>query len=455
MRRVAITGAGCLSALGGDAEEFWSNCLRGKSVVAEIPDAWSYYSKLKSRLWSPLPPIDYSARGLSRVEQLQLDPAAQLTICAAQEAIERARLVTELKDKKSNRFAIRDIDPLRFGVFMGTGVGGLHSLLENHCHPVVARHKSELKELLDAGDIPAHARTAITSVIDHMPHPKRVNPFVASMFMPNAFAAALGLKFSLRGINSTSAGACAAGTIAIGKAFRAIRSGRVSLALAGGADYLADSYGYIFRGFDAAGTLVRDCEEPERANRPFDNKRSGFLCSQGGAAVLVLEDLQHAMERRAPMVAEIIGYAESFDAHSMMSLEPGGKQIERMINAALDDAGITATDVDYVNAHATGTQNNDAIEARMLRRVFGSSVPVNATKSLTGHVVGASGALEALVCALSLKHQTTHRCLNLDDPVEDLNFVQSAQPQNLSVAISQSFAFGGHNAGLILRRAEQ
>ncbi len=455
MRRVVVTGAGCLSALGGDADEFWNRCLQGESAVESIPQRWTHYSDLKSRIWSPLPSTDFSARGLTRIEQLQLDPASLLTTCAAHEAIEKAQLVTEVKDKKGNVFHVRHIDPTQFGVFMGTGVGGLHSLLDNHCHPVLARQKTALKELMDASDLPESARATITSVVDRMHHPKRVNPFVASMFMPNALSAALGIKFSLQGVNSTCAGACAAGTIALGNAFRAVRSGAATIALAGGADYLEDYFGYIFRGFDVAGVLVQDYASAAKANRPFDKGRAGFLFSQGGAAVLVLEEFRHAVERGAPILAEIIGFAESFDAHSMMSLEPGGEQIERMIRSALSDAGIHAGDVDYVNAHGTGTQNNDAIEAKVLRRVFGKSVLVNATKSLTGHVIGGSGALEALICAFSLKHQTTHACLNLEDPVEDLNFVQSVQPRELSVAISQSFAFGGHNAGIVMRRLAQ
>jgi 3-oxoacyl-[acyl-carrier-protein] synthase II len=440
--------------LGNDTEQFWDSCLKGKSVVDAVPETWAHYSDMKSRIWSPLPPTDYSAWGLTRIEQLQLDPASLLTICAAHEAIENAQLVTELREKKSNTFNIRHTDPTQFGVFMGTGVGGLNSLLENHCHPVLARQKAKLKELRNSSDLPDHARATITSIIDRMHHPLRVNPFVASMFMPNAFSAVLGIKFSLTGENTTSAGACAAGTIALGRAFRAIQSGTVNIALAGGADYLEDYFGYIFRGFDVAGTLVRNYDTPETANRPFDKRRSGFLFSQGGAAVLVLEDFQHAQQRGAPILAEIIGYAESFDAHSMMSIEPSGDQIERMIRSALRDAGIDAGDVNYVNAHATGTQNNDAIEARVLRRIFGKSVLVNSTKSLTGHVVGASGALEALISVLSLKYQKTHPCLNLEDPVEDLNFVQSARSHDMSVALSQSFAFGGHNAGIVMRRVE-
>jgi 3-oxoacyl-[acyl-carrier-protein] synthase II len=226
----------------------------------------------------------------------------------------------------------------------------------------------------------------------------------------------------------------------------------VDLAVTGGSEYLYDEHGHIFRGFDVAGTLVQDYVDPESANRPFDEKRSGFLFSQGGAAVLVLEELEHARRRGATIIAEVIGYAESFDAHSMMSLAPGGEQIERMVHAAITDADLSPRDVDYVNAHGTGTKNNDQTEAEVIDRVFGKSVLINSTKSLLGHTIGASGAIEALVTALSLRDGTTHICKNLDTPLLGLNFVRSVEQHDLRVGLSQSFAFGGHNAAVVLRR---
>ena len=216
--------------------------------------------------------------------------------------------------------------------------------------------------------------------------------------------------------------------------------------------YLNDEHGHIFRGFDVAGTLVRDCAEPQSANRPFDQGRSGFLFSQGGAAVLLLEELEHALRRGAPILAELAGFAETFDAYSMMSLAPDGAQIERAIRASLADAGLPAGAVDYVNAHGTGTVNNDAIESAIIERVFGTSVPVNSTKSLLGHTIGASGAFEALVTALTLRDGKTHINRGLETPCSGLNYVRSVQAFHPEVGVSQSFAFGGHNAALVLRR---
>jgi 3-oxoacyl-[acyl-carrier-protein] synthase II len=246
--------------------------------------------------------------------------------------------------------------------------------------------------------------------------------------------------------------ACAAGTVAVGNGFEAVRDGRVAIAVTGGSEYLYDEHGHIFRGFDVAGTLVRNCENPARANRPFDQERSGFLFSQGGAAVLVLEELEHARRRGAPIIAEVAGYAETFDAYSIMSLAPGGVQIERMLRAALANAGVDPNEVDYINAHGTGTENNDRTEAEVIERMFGGRPLVNATKSLLGHAIGASGAIEALVTALTLREGTTHICKNLESPIRDLNFVRKVPRADLNTGLSQSFAFGGHNAAVVLRR---
>lgn len=301
----------------------------------------------------------------------------------------------------------------------------------------------------------AQDREELEEILALIEHGSRYNPFVVSMLMPNAPSAALGIKFSLTGPNATYCVACASGTVAVGHGYRAVRNGYVDIAMAGGSEYLYDEHGHIFRGFDIAGTLVRDCADPEFANRPFDKERSGFLFSQGGAAVLVLEDLEHALGRDAPIMAEIIGFAETFDGYSMMSLAPGGEQIERMLRAVLADSNLEPTDVDYVNAHGTGTRNNDETEAMVIDRVFGKAVPVNSTKSLLGHTIGASGAFEALVTALTLRDGKTHVNNNLAMPSYDLNFVRCVENFDPDIGISQSFAFGGHNAALVLRRYDE
>ena len=418
-RRVVVTGGGAVSAIGIGLEVFWRNCLEGRSVVAAIPSAWDRYASLHSRLWSPLPDIDAEALGVVRAERLQLDPFAILALGAAREALANAGLRLA-QAERPRALAIVGHDAARIGVFMGTGIGGAYTFLQNH------------------------------SI--HLSRGPRYNPFVVSMLMPNAGSAMVANKFSIRGPNATYCVACASGTVAVGNAYRAVRDGQVELAVSGGSEFLNDEHGHIFRGFDVSGTLVRDCADPQTANRPFDEKRSGFLFSQGGAAVLLLEELEHALRRGAPIMAELVGFAETFDAYSMMSLAPDGAQIERMIRASLADAGLEAAAVDYVNAHGTGTRNNDEIESRVIGRVFGSSVPVNSTKSLLGHTIGASGAFEALVTALTLRDGKTHVSRNLQTPCCDLNYVRSVQAFDPDVGLSQSFAFGGHNAALVLRR---
>ncbi len=454
-RRVVITGIGVICPIGKSTREFWQNCLQGHSAVSPIPAHWHQYADYKSSIWAPLPQIDYAARGVTRVEHLQRDPVSLLAICAAQEAISNAGLTSSLKDKRANTYSIEGLDPSRTGVFMGTGIGGAHSFLENHAHQVLARSTEGLIKLSDAGDLSRGFARVLEGVLAQMVFPRRFNPFVVSMLMPNAVSAILGIKYSITGPNTTYSLACAAGTAAIGHAFRAIRSGTVDIALTGGCEYLDDHYGGVFRGFDAANTLVQDCEERDRANRPFDQKRSGFLFSQGAAALLVLEDWDRAVGRGASITAEISGYAENFDAHNMMSMAPDGVQTERMVRLALDDAQLEPRDIQYVNAHGTGTQANDITEAQVIERVFGRSVLVNSTKSLVGHTIGASGALEAAVTALSLKHQTTHICKNLEEPIADLNFVHARESHDIEVGLSQSFAFGGHNAALVMRRVDE
>jgi len=450
-RRVVITGAGVVSSIGTGVDEFWHNCLQAKSVVAPIPENWKRYANLHSQIWSPLPDINPDYLGVARTERLQLDPVSMLAIGAAREAFERAGFNLVPDAERSRLFSIAGADAARTGVYLGTGIGGVHTLLHSHTHHLFQRARATLKDYSE-NRAPTQDREMLDGVLALMAHGPRYHPFQVSMLMSNASSAAVAIKFSITGPNVTYCVACASGTVAVGNAYCAVRDGCIDIAISGGCEHLDDEHGSIFRSYDIAGTLVRDCADPQAANRPFDEKRSGFLFSQGGAAMLILEDLEHAQRRGATIMAEVIGFAETFDAHSMMSLAPGGEQIERMLRAALADAGVGAHDVDYINAHGTGTKNNDETEAEIIDRVFGKSVRVNSTKSLLGHAIGASGAIEILVTALSLRDQTTHICRNLEAPLRDLNFVRTAGQFDLRVALSQSFAFGGHNAAVVLRR---
>lgn len=450
--RVVVTGAGIISSLGVGVGEFWRQCLKGKSMVTPIPVQWERYADFRSRLWSPLPAFEPESFGVTRTERLQLDPATALAIGAAREALERAGFNLTLAQKRSRALSLTGVDPTRVGVHLGSGIGGMSSFLHNHASHLFQRAQTSLKAYVGEFKQAENVDPRLEDAIDLMRHRSRFHPFVASMYMPNAGAAAVGIKFSITGPNVTYCVACAAGTVAVGHAYRAVRDGYVDVAVTGGCEYVYDEHGHNFRAFDVAGTLVRDCADADTANRPFDQKRSGFLFSEGGAAVLVLEELEHARRRGASIIAELIGFAETFDAHSMMAIAPGGEQIERMIRGALADAQVNTEDVDYINAHGTGTENNDKTEAEVIERVFGKNVLVNSTKSLLGHTIGASGAIEILVTALSLRDGTTHICKNLETPVRDLNFVRSVEQHDLNVGLSQSFAFGGHNAAVVLRR---
>ncbi|MBD3320092.1 MAG: hypothetical protein GF350_03265 [Chitinivibrionales bacterium] len=454
-RRVCITGIGIIAPNGETKDEFWSNCLAGNAGVSPIPGQWYSYSDFVSTLWTRLPEIHWEKYPVSRIERMQQGKATLMLCAASHQALADAGLQNRLVDPRKGVYCIDAVDPLRTGVFIGTGIGGISTFIENQAYHTFTPIRAVLDTTDEAaGNIPGQSSSSTRreSLDKLMVMPFRFNPFAVSITMPNACSAIPGIKYGLKGPNRTFPGACAAGTIAIGNAFRAIQSGASDCALTGGVEYLFDPFGGLFKGFDLAKALVTDCSDPETANRPFDSDRSGFLFSEGGAAVLVLEEESHAKNRGAGIIAEITGFAESFDAHNIMIMEPSGKEIERMLVAALADAPVSARDIDYINAHATGTRVNDQTEAAVIERMFGKKPLVNSTKSLIGHTLGASGAIEAAVTALSIRNSTTHVCKNLENPVRDLNFVTESRSYDITCALSQSFAFGGHNAALVMRR---
>jgi 3-oxoacyl-[acyl-carrier-protein] synthase II len=449
-RQVVITGVGVIAANGTDTESFWKNCLNDVAVVENIPQHWLNYSDFNSSLWAPLPEIPYSDLGFNRMEIMQRDPVTLLATLAAQQAIENAELETSLINKRKNNFNIHQIDNNRAGVFIGTGSGGYTTLLSNHAQHILHRAKSDLTSICTETS-ETNLKERLNNITKLFDIAERFNPFGVPMSMVNAVSASIGIKFNIHGPNHTLAQACASGTVAIGHAFQAVKSGLVDFAITGGCEYLSPTDGGEYRGFDVSKTLVRNCSDPKKANRPFDESRSGFLFSQGGAAALTIETREHAEQRGAPILAEIAGFAETFDADNLLSIDSEGKQIERMLKELLQQGDISTEQVDYINAHGTGTELNDKVESDIISRIFPHKPLVNATKSLIGHTFGASGAIEAAVCALSLRDQTTHICHNLEQPIADLNFVRQQQTENINYAINESFAFGGHNVGLLLK----
>jgi len=448
-RRVVITGLGVITAIGQEIEDFWSNCLEAKTRVSSIPHQWFDYSDYNSHIWSALPEIDFSKYDITRLEEKQLDKTSLIALACAFQALDSAGLSYALTDKKRNTYTVAGVNNERFGVSMGTGIGGLSSFASNFSYQILDRQKESLSKTMASLE-GTEGLERLKTIMAKMLCPRRSNPFGVAMTMPNACSGNLGIKFKLLGSNNTFCAACASGTVAVGYAFKAVRSGELDLALAGGVEYLYDDYGATFGGFDTVRALAGNNESPDKANRPFDKDRSGFLFSEGGGAVLVIEDLEHARRRGARIYAEILGYAETCDGYNIMMMENNGYNIARMITLALADAGVSAQEVDYINSHGTGTVLNDETETRVIETVFGKKVLINSTKSLIGHTLGASGAIEAVVTALSIYHKTTHPCRNLDNPITDLNFVTRVTSYPIRRAISQSFGFGGHNAVLVL-----
>lgn len=453
-KRAVVTGIGAVTPLGVGAGEFWRRALAGERACAPIPEHWAACHRPHADVWAPLPSRDFTAQGISRIEAGQLDRAEQIALVCAREALAAAGIAVEVKDEKKGTFRLEGVDSADAGVFMGTGIGGATSLmanLVNHVGTPLLAGLADLGRRCGAAADPALA-AALADLGAAVRAPSRFNPFAVTMAMPNGPAAIVGIRYGLHGRNATCAAACASGTVAIGQALRAVRSGEMPLALAGGVEYVADEHGGFFRGFDAVRTLARAGGDPARANRPFDAGRNGFLFAEGGGAVLVVEELGHARRRGAPVIAELAGYAETFDAHSVMMIEPSGAELERMIARALADAGLEPAGIDYVNAHGTGTLLNDETESALLMRVFGDRPFVNSTKSLIGHTIGASGAIEAAVAALSIRDQATHPSANLEEPICGLRFVREPGRHRIDAALSESFAFGGHNAALVLKR---
>jgi len=330
-------------------------------------------------------------------------------------------------------------------VNFGTGWSGGSAILDNSNHQVLNHLPEKLKKL-DAND------EEIQAILDSLLFPKRYNPFVVPQLICNSVPSNIAMKYSIKGQVRPVVQACSSATTAIGRSTQMIRAGEADLVITGGAELFHDEYGCSMYSFDSAKTLVttsQDCDT-EKLNRPFDRDRAGFLFSEGGSGSLILESEKHLEMRGGTPLAEVIGHSETFDAYSIMAPDPSGEEIERMMRDALSDASLTPDEIDYINAHGTSTQANDQTEADVIHRVFGSNTAINSTKSVLGHMIGASGAIEAIVGILSIRDQELHPSLNLENPIADLDFVTERRKQKVDHVLSHSFAFGGHNSGIIL-----
>jgi 3-oxoacyl-[acyl-carrier-protein] synthase II len=405
-RRVVVTGVGVVSPLGLDSASTWQGLVQGRSGVRPIShfDA----SDFAVRIAADVPgfePADIFGRRRAK----HLDRFTQLALVAAAEAIGAARLDVAA-------------DPERVGVVWGTGIGGIRSLEEG------------MDVLNERG-------------------PDWVNPYTLPMMIPNMVAGHIAMEWGIKGYSSCSVTACSASAQAIGDSLDLIRAGRADAVVCGGSEAPITRVGIA--GFAAMKALSTRNDEPERASRPFDADRDGFVMGEGAAA-MVLEEAERAERRGSPILAELVGYGVSSDAYHMTQPHPEGEGAARAMESALRDAGVDPADVGYVNAHGTSTAPNDRIETLALKRVFGENVPpVSSTKSMTGHTLGAAGAIEAAICVQALQYQVLPPTINQEksDPDCDLDYVPNeSRPAVFDVVLSNSFAFGGHNASLVFGR---
>jgi 3-oxoacyl-[acyl-carrier-protein] synthase II len=416
-QRVVVTGLGALTPVGNSVDEFWSALTQGKSGVGPITkfDAttktaggeFQYVTRIAGevRNFDPLKYVD-------KKEARRLDPYLQYAIACSAMAVEDAGLDTG------------KVDSTRFGVLIGSGIGGITTLLDSH------------KTLLDKG-------------------PDRVSPFFVPMLIINMASGLVSMRYGAKGPNSAVVTACATGNHAIGDAFKLIQRGAADVMIAGGAEAIIVPL--TIAGFCSMKAMSTRNDEPEKASRPFDAARDGFVCGEG-AGIVVLESLAHATKRDARIYSEVLGYGMTGDAHHMTAPEPEGEGAARAMAEALRDGGLVPGDIGYINAHGTSTPYNDKFETLAIKRVFGDHarrLAVSSTKSMTGHLLGAAGGIEAVATTLALHHGVLPPTINYDtpDPDCDLDYVpNTARKQDIEIALSNAFGFGGTNATLAFRK---
>ena len=407
--RVVITGMGTINPVSHDLEGFWSKLLAGQSGIGMIDrfDASDYPTKIAAQV------KDFSAQDyMPRTEARRMDPFIQYACAAARIALEDAGL------------DLSKTDADRAGVLIGTGIGGIE-IFEKQCLVLQKRGV--------AG----------------------INPFFIPMLIPNMASGHVSIMFGARGPSGCSVTACATATMSIGDAFRIIQHGDAEIMIAGGTE--APITPLSIAGFCAMKALSTRNDEPDKACRPFDLDRDGFVMGEG-SGVLILEELEHALNRGAKVYAELIGFGSSSDAFHIVQPDPEGDGAARALKAALLEADIQAGQLDYMNAHGTGTHFNDMVETKALKRVLGDdrdNLAVTSTKSATGHMLGAAGAVELIVTVLTMQNNIIAPNINLDtpDPDCDLDFVRGEpREKQIVYAASESLGFGGHNAVLVIKK---
>ena len=410
-KRVVVTGMGVISPIGNDIASFWNGLLEGKSGVDYITqfDTSDYSVKIAAEVKN-FNPEDF----IEKKEIRRLDRFTQFAIAASQMALADSKL------------AINDENAERVGVYIGSGIGGLKTIEEQH------------NVLLEKG-------------------PKRISPFFIPMLISNMASGQVSILTGAKGPNSAPVSACATGTHAIGDAYLMIERGDADVMITGGTE--ATITPLAVGGFASMRALSTRNEEPTRASRPFERDRDGFVMGEG-CGVLILESLEHALERGAQIYAEVIGYGATGDAHHLTAPAPGGEGAARAMKIAIKRANIQPEEVDYINAHGTSTDLNDKFETMAIKGAFGEhayKLLVSSTKSVTGHLLGAAGAVEGIAIALALKNGIIPPTINYEnaDPDCDLDYVPNkARKQNIKVALSNSLGFGGHNATIVMKKYE-
>ncbi len=410
MDRIVITGMGVVSPIGIGLEAFWKSLIEGRSGACLVShfDAKNYACRIAAEV-RDFNPQDYIERKKTR----RMDRFTQFAMAATKLAINDSGL------------DLAKEDPDQIGVIVGSGIGGLTTLEE------------EFTVLTQRG-------------------PKRVSPFLIPKLISNMAAGEIAIEYGFSGLNYAVSSACATANNAIGEALRHIRYGDAQIIVCGGTEAAITQLG--ISGFSQAGALAESYNEnPEKASRPFDKNREGFLMGEG-AGIVILETEEHARKRNARIYAELAGYGVTDDAYHITSPSPEGKSQAKAVVMALNDAKVNREDVNYINAHGTSTPINDRAETQVIKNVFGTratSIPISSTKSMTGHLLGAAGGVELIASVLCMQNKTAHPTINYEtpDPECDLDYVPNhARDQEITCFVSNSFGFGGHNAVLVAKR---
>lgn len=406
--RVVITGLGAITPLGNNPDDFWGNIKNGNTGIDFIKafDTSDFKVKLAAEVKGFKPELFIEKKEVKRMDRF-----CQFAIAGAAQAVENSGINLESIDKD------------RFGVIVGSGIGGIGTI------------EKEKENLLEKG-------------------PNKVHPLFIPMIISNMAAGNIAIKFGAKGICTNVVTACATGTNCIGEAFHAIKNGLADIIIAGGTE--ASITPLSVAGFTQLTALTKS-DDPKRASIPFDEERSGFVMGEG-AGIVIVESLEHALKRKANILAEVVGYGSTCDAYHMTSPSPDGQGAARAMKIAIEEANISKEEVSYINAHGTSTPVNDKFETIAIKAVFGDyakNVPISSTKSMTGHLLGAAGAIEAIVCIKALQEGFIPPTVGykVSDPDCDLDYVPNAgRQQNINYAMSNSLGFGGHNAVLLFKK---